>query len=86
VLDRLRGADAAAGPAALGLHLRLRAETRAVLAGDPLLPAALQPAGWPARDVRDAWAGAGARLAAAARAHVADVLGVVGTPARAAVA
>jgi phenylacetic acid degradation operon negative regulatory protein len=49
---------------------------RAVLAGDPLLPAALQPASWPARDVRDAWADTGARLAAAARTHVADVLGV----------
>jgi phenylacetic acid degradation operon negative regulatory protein len=78
VLDRLRALPAAVpeGPAALGLHLRLRAETRAVLAGDPLLPSALQPAAWPARDVRDAWAGAGARLAAAARAHVAGVLGV----------
>ncbi|WP_369257491.1 PaaX family transcriptional regulator C-terminal domain-containing protein [Geodermatophilus amargosae] len=62
------------GPAALALHLRLRADLRAVLAADPLLPAALQPPGWPARDVRDAWADTGARLAAAARAHVADVL------------
>ncbi|MBM7806538.1 phenylacetic acid degradation operon negative regulatory protein [Geodermatophilus bullaregiensis] len=89
VLDRLRASAAAGtpdGPAALGLHLRLRAETRAVLAGDPLLPPVLQPPGWPARDVRDAWADAGARLAAAARAHVADVLGVVATPPRAAVA
>ncbi|WP_448641660.1 PaaX family transcriptional regulator C-terminal domain-containing protein [Geodermatophilus sp. URMC 63] len=77
VLERLRGAGTPDGPAALGLHLRLRAEIRAVLAGDPLLPAALQPPGWPARDVRDAWAEIGARLAAAARAHVADVLGVV---------
>jgi phenylacetic acid degradation operon negative regulatory protein len=85
VLDRLRAVGAPGGPAALGLHLRLRAETQAVLAGDPLLPAVLQPAGWPARDVREAWADAGARLAAAARAHVADVLGVV-TPARVAVA
>jgi phenylacetic acid degradation operon negative regulatory protein len=65
------------GPAGLALHLRLRAELRAVLAADPLLPAPLQPAGWPARDVRDAWADTGARLAAAAREHVADVLGVV---------
>ena len=79
VLDRLRTAAGTApqGPAALALHLRLRAELRAVLAADPLLPAPLQPAGWPARDVRDAWADAGARLAAAARGHVADVLGVV---------
>ena len=86
VLDRLRtvAADLPEGTAALGLHLRLRAEMRAVLAGDPLLPAALQPEGWPARDVRDAWADTGAELAAAARAHVADVLGAV-TP-RAAVA
>jgi phenylacetic acid degradation operon negative regulatory protein len=51
-----------------------------------VLPAALQPPGWPARDVRDAWADAGARLAAAARAHVADVLGVVPVAPRAAVA
>jgi phenylacetic acid degradation operon negative regulatory protein len=59
----------------------------AVLAGDPLLPAALQPEGWPAREVRDAWADTGARLAAAARAHVVDALGVVALPAaRAAVA
>jgi phenylacetic acid degradation operon negative regulatory protein len=89
VLDRLRtvSADLPEGPAALAVHLRLRAEMRAVLAGDPLLPAALQPVAWPARDVRDAWAGTGARLAAAARTHVAEVLGAVPSPAaRAAVA
>jgi phenylacetic acid degradation operon negative regulatory protein len=89
VLDRLRAVGGAVpeGPAALGLHLRLRAEMHAVLAGDPLLPAALQPEGWPAREVRDAWADTGARLAAAARAHVVDALGVVALPAaRAAVA
>jgi phenylacetic acid degradation operon negative regulatory protein len=80
VLRRLRAAGPPEGPAALGRHLRLRAETRAVLAGDPLLPVALQPAGWPAREVRDAWADAGARLAAAARAHVAAVLGAVPPP------
>ncbi|SFO31819.1 transcriptional regulator, PaaX family [Geodermatophilus obscurus] len=82
VLDRLRTVAPAVpeGPAALGLHLRLRAEMRAVLAGDPLLPTALQPAAWPARDVRDAWAGTGARLAAAARAHVAEVLAAVAPP------
>jgi phenylacetic acid degradation operon negative regulatory protein len=79
VLDRLRAAagSPADGPAALALHLRVRAEMRAVLAGDPLLPAALQPEGWPAREVRDLWADSGARLAAAARAHVVDVLGVL---------
>ncbi|SFP65853.1 transcriptional regulator, PaaX family [Geodermatophilus dictyosporus] len=81
VLDGLDAVSAPEGPAALDQHLRLRAEVRAVLAGDPLLPAALQPAGWPARDVRAAWADAGARLAAAARAHVADVLGAVAPPA-----
>ncbi|MGY1685101.1 PaaX family transcriptional regulator C-terminal domain-containing protein [Geodermatophilus sp. SYSU D00867] len=79
VLDRLRAvADAVPqGPAALGRHLRLRADVRALLTGDPLLPPALQPEAWPAREVRDAWADAGARLAAAARAHVAEVLGAV---------
>ncbi|MGY1606112.1 MULTISPECIES: PaaX family transcriptional regulator C-terminal domain-containing protein [unclassified Geodermatophilus] len=79
VLDRLRAAGAGLpeGRSALALHLRLRAELRAVLATDPLLPAALQPEGWPAREVREAWADTGARLAAAARAHVADVLGTV---------
>ena len=78
VLDRLRAvaADPPEGAAALGLHLRLRAEMRAVLAADPLLPASLQPDRWPARDVREAWADTGGRLAALARAHVADVLGV----------
>ncbi|MGY1736926.1 PaaX family transcriptional regulator C-terminal domain-containing protein [Geodermatophilus sp. SYSU D00684] len=79
VLDRLRAVAGAPpeGPAALGCHLQLRAEMRAVLTGDPLLPPALQPEAWPAREVRDAWADVGARLAAAARAHVADVLGTV---------
>jgi phenylacetic acid degradation operon negative regulatory protein len=83
VLDRLRAVAGVVpeGPAALGAHLRLRAETRAVLAGDPLLPPALQPEGWPAREVREAWADAGARLAAAARAHVAEALGAVTRPA-----
>ena len=82
VLDRLRAVALRTpeGPAALAAHLRLRAEMRAVLAGDPLLPSALQPASWPARDVRDAWADTGARLAAAARAHVAEVLAAVTPP------
>ncbi|SNS80530.1 transcriptional regulator, PaaX family [Geodermatophilus saharensis] len=80
VLDRLRAVSGAVpeGPAALALHLRLHAELRAVVTGDPLLPPALQPEAWPAREVRAAWADTGARLAAAARAHVADVLGTVG--------
>jgi phenylacetic acid degradation operon negative regulatory protein len=82
VLDRLRAVAPAVpeGSAALAAHLRLRAEMRAVLAGDPLLPPALQPASWPARDVREAWADTGTRLAAAARAHVAEVLAAVTPP------
>jgi phenylacetic acid degradation operon negative regulatory protein len=88
VLDRLRTVSAAPpeGPAALAVHLRLRAEMQAVLAGDPLLPRPLQPDAWPARDVRLAWADTGARLAAAARAHVVDVLGSLPRPAPRAVA
>ncbi|MGY1731413.1 PaaX family transcriptional regulator C-terminal domain-containing protein [Geodermatophilus sp. SYSU D01045] len=79
VLDRLRAVagEVPQGAAALGRHLRLRADMRAVLTGDPLLPPALQPEAWPAREVRDTWTDVGARLAAAARAHVAEVLGAV---------
>jgi phenylacetic acid degradation operon negative regulatory protein len=89
LLERLQSAtgDPPEGPDALGRHLELRSDMRAVLDGDPLLPPALQPAGWPAREVRDTWAETGSRLAAAARAHVADGLGLVVPPSsRAAVA
>jgi phenylacetic acid degradation operon negative regulatory protein len=83
VLERLHAVAGSLpeGPDALGRHLSLRADVRAVLAGDPLLPPVLQPAGWPAGEVRETWADTGARLAAAARAYVAEVLDAVTPPA-----
>ncbi|MGK5114923.1 MULTISPECIES: PaaX family transcriptional regulator [unclassified Geodermatophilus] len=62
------------GAAALVTHLRALARVRRVSNGDPILPDALRPPGWPGVELRDAWMEFCAVLAGPARRYVADVL------------
>jgi DNA-binding transcriptional regulator PaaX len=63
------------GATALVAHLGGLAAVRRIAARDPLLPAALRPAGWPGAEMREAWEEFSDRLRAPARDHVAAVLG-----------
>ncbi|MGY1637042.1 PaaX family transcriptional regulator C-terminal domain-containing protein [Geodermatophilus sp. SYSU D00742] len=62
------------GPQALVTHLRALAAVRRACAGDPMLPDALRPPGWPGAELRRTWEELCARLHGPARAHVAAVL------------
>jgi DNA-binding transcriptional regulator PaaX len=62
------------GATALVTHPRALARVRRVSNGDPILPDALRPPGWPGVELREAWMEFCALLAGPARRYVADVL------------
>jgi DNA-binding transcriptional regulator PaaX len=63
------------GETAMVVHLRALADVRRVGAGDPMLPDALRPPGWPGGELREAWTDFCGRVLGPARAYVAAVLG-----------
>jgi DNA-binding transcriptional regulator PaaX len=78
-IERIRAV--LAGPAldgreALATHLRMLGAVRRVAHGDPMLPDALRPAGWPGPELREAWAEFCAAVLGPARRHVAELLAV----------
>ncbi|MFW3170352.1 PaaX family transcriptional regulator C-terminal domain-containing protein [Geodermatophilus sp. CPCC 206100] len=63
------------GRQALVSHLRTLGRVRRVAVGDPMLPDALRPPGWPGNELREVWSEFCAAVVEPARRYVAELLG-----------